>query len=102
LSHTFKLAEFLALGKAIISTPISRELPEPLCHGEHVHYVDGSVDALREAITKIAGDREYRTHLEQNAHDYYIRHLRPKIVVERLLDHCHHGTTHAGRSRRAG
>ncbi len=42
--HGWKLAEFRALGKAIISTPLTRELPSPLEHGTHVHFVDGSID----------------------------------------------------------
>ena len=87
LSHTFKLAEFLALGKAIISTPIYRDLPAPLVHGEHVHYVDGSAGEIRHAILLIINDREYRQHLEHNAYRYYLDNLTPKRVIERLLEH---------------
>ena len=87
LSHTFKLAEFLVLGKAIISTPISRDLPAPLVHGEHVHYVDGSAGEIRHAVNLILNEREYRQHLEQNAYKYYLNHLTPKRVIERLLEH---------------
>lgn len=87
LSHTFKLAEFLALGKAIISTAISRELPAPLVHGQHVHYVDGSVESLRDAVTSIIKDRNYRMHLERNALQYYVSYLQPTKVIERLLNH---------------
>jgi glycosyltransferase involved in cell wall biosynthesis len=86
-SHTFKLAEFLALGKAIISAPILRELPAPLIHGQHVHYVDGSVKSIRDAVTLIVNDRSYRMHLERNAYEYYICHLQPIKVIERLLNH---------------
>jgi hypothetical protein len=86
-SHTFKLAEFLALGKAIISTPILRELPAPLVHGHDVHYVDGSVQSLRESVTLIVNDRNYRMHLERNAYQYYKSHLQPIKVIERLLNH---------------
>jgi hypothetical protein len=85
LSHTFKLAEFLALGKAIISTPISRELPAPLIHGEHVHYVDGSAGEIRDAVLLILSDRQYRERLEQNARKYYLDHLAPARVIERLV-----------------
>jgi hypothetical protein len=86
-SHTFKLAEFLALGKAIISAPISRELPAPLVHGQHVHYVDGTIDSLRDAVMAILKDRNYRMHLERNALQYYETYLQPTKVMERLLNH---------------
>ena len=85
LSHTFKLPEFLALGKAIISTPISRELPAPLIHGRHVHYVDGSTNSIRDALSSIVTDHVYRKHLEQNALSYYSDFLAPDQVIQRLL-----------------
>ncbi len=83
--HGWKLAEFLALGKAIISTPLARELPAPLVHAHHIHYVDGSLDSIRAAIHLLLHDHDYRNHLERNAYDYYSRFLSPKRVIERLL-----------------
>jgi len=84
--HGFKLAEFLALGKAIISTPLARELPAPLVHGEHIHYVDGSVESIRTAVDLLLSDRAYRHHLEQNAGEYYQRVLSPTRTISRMLD----------------
>lgn len=83
--HSWKLGEYLALGKAIISLPIVRDLPAPLEHGVHVHYVDGSASAMREAIALIAGDDEYRRTLEQNARGYHERYLAPASMMQRLL-----------------
>ena len=51
----WKLGEFLALGKAIVTLPMERRLPAPLEHGVHVHVVDGSSEALDDAITRAAG-----------------------------------------------
>jgi hypothetical protein len=84
-SHAWKLPEFLALGKAIISTPLARELPAPLVHGQHIHFVDGSLESIRAAVLLILNDRDYRHHLERNAHDYYLRFLTPNRVIERLI-----------------
>lgn len=83
--HGWKLAEFLALGKAIISTPLTRELPAPLVHGQHIHYVDSSLDSIRAAVHLLLTDRDYRKHLEHNAYNYYSSFLSPKCVIERLL-----------------
>jgi glycosyltransferase involved in cell wall biosynthesis len=83
--HGFKLAQYLALGKAIISTPLSREMPAPLIDRCHIHYVDGSIDSISAAIQLILRDADYRKHLEENAGAYFRKYLIPKSVVERLL-----------------
>ena len=82
--HGWKLAEFLALGKAIISTPLSRAMPAPLVDGMHCHFVDGSRASIRGAIERLLGDGEYRQRLEANARDYYLRYLSPTRVIERV------------------
>lgn len=82
----WKLAEFLRLGKAIISLPLSRELPEPLVHGQHIHIVDGSRESLREAILRLVEDRVYRARLEHAARRYYLDHLTAAGVIRRLAD----------------
>jgi glycosyltransferase involved in cell wall biosynthesis len=84
--HGWKLAEFLALGKAIISTPISRAMPQPLVHGVHAHFVDGSERSISEAVNEIRLDETYRRRLERNARDYYERHLKPEVVVRWILE----------------
>jgi len=83
--HGWKLAEFLALGKAIISTPLTRELPHPLEHGVHIHYVDGSIESIRQAVVDICGNPNYRRKLEENARKYYVAHLQPVQVIDRIL-----------------
>lgn len=83
--HGWKLGEFLALGKAIISTPLTRALPSPLQHGVHIHYVDGSPESIHQAILKIAQDHSYREKLEKNAREYYLSFLQPSQVIKRIL-----------------
>lgn len=82
----WKLGEFLALGKAIVSLPISREMPEDLVHGEHVHLVDGSAESVGEAIDRLHTDLRYRRTLEHNARQYFDRWLRPEVVIRRLVE----------------
>jgi hypothetical protein len=81
----WKLPEFLALGKAIISTPLARSLSAPLVHGEHIHFVEGSVESIREAISRICQDDPYRKRLEQGARAYYEQHLQPARAVSRII-----------------
>jgi glycosyltransferase involved in cell wall biosynthesis len=84
----WKFAEFLRLGKAIVTLPLSRQMPAPVVHGEHVHVVDGSVEAIQEAVRVITADRGYRHHLEQGARSYYLSHLTPARVIDRLASYA--------------
>ena len=84
--HGWKLGEFLALGKAILSTPLARALPAPLEHGVHVHFVDGSDAGIRDGVERILSDAPYRRTLERGARKYYLEHVRPRSAVARVLD----------------
>lgn len=82
----WKLGEFLALGKAILSTPFSRILPEPLEHGKHVWFVEDDYDAIREGIVRLLRDGKLRRRLEAGATDYYENYLRPEVLAQRVLE----------------
>jgi len=84
--NPWRTAEFTCMGKAIVSTPLHRPMPAPLVHGEHAHFVDGSVESLRQAIQKIRTDTAYREHLEKNARTYYLAHLQPRRMLERIIE----------------
>lgn len=84
----WKLGENLAMGKAVITTPLARCLPSPLVHGVHVHQVDDDVDQMVAAIEAIASDATYRSMLERNARAYWDEWLAPARVARRLLEHA--------------
>jgi hypothetical protein len=88
----WKLAEFLRLGKAIVTLPLSRAMPAPFVHGEQAHVVDGSREGIKDAVRTITGDAEYRHHLEQGARAYYLAHLTPERVLDRLATRAFEGT----------
>lgn len=84
--HGWKLAEYLCMGKAIISTPLTRELPgKGLVHGENVHFVHSAED-IYDAVIKINTDSLYRKKLERGARAYYDEWLAPEVVVRRLIE----------------
>ena len=82
--HGWKLAEFLALGKAIISTPFLNEFPSPLTHQCHIHFVH-SDEELKESIDYLANNEEYVDELSQNANAYFEEHMTPAKVIESIL-----------------
>jgi hypothetical protein len=84
--HGWKLGEFMALGKLIISTPLSRLLP-----GEfqpHVHYypVDGSEASIRVAIDDLLQDEAKCTFLVKNVIAYYHSYASQQAVLKSILD----------------
>lgn len=81
----WKLAEYLALGKAVISTPIQRKMPARLISGTHIHFVDGSRESLAAALELLVQNRDYRENLERNARAYFLEHLAPRRCIERIM-----------------
>jgi hypothetical protein len=82
--HGWKLGEYLALGKAIISTPLSNDLPEPLVHGENIHIISNDKKEMEDAIRLLVEDKIYRNKLEQGARAYYLRNATPAMSLALL------------------
>lgn len=81
----WKLGEYLALGKAIISTPLGRVMPGDFISGEQIHIVtDDSEAAFGDAVELLLSDRPYREHLERSARRYWEEYLTPVRVVQRI------------------
>lgn len=82
--HGWKLGEYLALGKCIISTPLSNDLPAPLVHGKHIHFVENTQNSMRDAIEYILSHPEYQHKLEQGAKDYWAKYGNPLSALHLL------------------
>lgn len=83
--HGWKLGEFLALGKAIISTPLSNDLPVPLEHGVNIHFIENdSEEEIKKAVFHIINNTEYRIHLERGAKEYWNKYGTPIKSLELL------------------
>ncbi len=85
--HGWKLGEYLAMGKAIISTPLSNDLPAPLTHGVNIHYVNDDIDSMKEAITYIIGHPDYKEQLEHGAREYWETYGTPEKSLELIGIH---------------
>ncbi len=76
--HGWKLGEYLSLGKAIISSPLSNDLPAPLKHGINIHFVeDCSIETISKAIHFILTHPEYKHRLESGAREYWEEYGSP-------------------------
>lgn len=82
--HGWKLGEYLALGKCIVSTQLSNDLPYPLEHGVNIHFVENTEESMKEAIEYILSHPEYRHKLEQGAKAYWNKYGTPEASLKLL------------------
>lgn len=80
--HGWKLGEYLALGKAIVSTPLSNDLPHPLTHGVNIHFVENDIESIKRAIYYIIHNPDYRRQLERGAIEYWKAYGTPEKSLE--------------------
>lgn len=80
----WKLPEFLAMGKCIISTPLDKEMPGEFLPGKH-YFLVSNMDEIAIAIQYLKEHREVRERLEQNSKAYFDQYLSPTAVISRLI-----------------
>lgn len=81
--HGWKLGQYLAMNKAIISMPFVNSLPEDMEHGKNIHFVS-DISGLDEAVTKLLNDDDYRKELEIGAALYYEKYVNPAAVIREI------------------
>lgn len=86
--HGWKLAEYLCLGKAIISTPLSRVMPGEFRNATHFISTTGTVEDISEQINMLLLKPELRARLEAEALLYFNTYLAPEKVIKSLVGLC--------------
>ena len=84
-SIPWKLAEYLKLGKCIVSQKLQHELPQPLVDGFHLktfHDLDQCIEICRDLLKNRTKARE----LGDNARVYYNQYINPKIVINKFIN----------------
>lgn len=79
--HGWKLGEFLAMGKVIISAPLYNELPDD---DTQIMLNVNSKEELEKAIVLLAKDEKFRKQIEKNAFAYYNKFASPEAVIAYL------------------
>jgi glycosyltransferase involved in cell wall biosynthesis len=82
--HGWKLGEFLCLGKAIISTPLTRRLPENLIDGKHYLITDGTENDINSKINELSEDLELLNKLQENSKKYFYENLSPERIALKI------------------
>ncbi|SFI09516.1 glycosyltransferase [Halpernia frigidisoli] len=84
--HGWKLAEFLCMGKAIISVPLSNKLPVDLIHEKNVYFTENTQESISKSIEELLDNTELIETLEKNAQIYWQKYGSPEAVINKLLE----------------
>lgn len=82
--HGWKLGEYFAMGKAIISMPLENLMPNELEQNKDVAFVSTDAD-IEDKIKEIFSNDNFRHELERSASKYFERYLSPIAVINRII-----------------
>lgn len=82
--HGWKLGEYFAMGKAVISTPLINEMPEELVDNKTLFFVD-SEESIEKGVKELVSNPKLRMILEKNTFEYFQKNLSPTAVVGRII-----------------
>lgn len=85
--HGWKMGEYLAMGKAIISTQLNNLMPGDFIDGVHYLGVKDDMD-IAKAVGILKNNEALRCRLKENARNYYETYLSPSAVVRRIMERC--------------
>lgn len=85
--HGWKLGEYLAMGKVIISTPISNQLPQKLEHRKNIYEVNTPAE-MHEAVIELMNNRPLRELMKKNNIEYYNAYVKPYSVIAYVINKC--------------
>lgn len=83
--HGWKLAEFLCMGKAIVSTDLSRQLPSELIDKKHILITNGTQEDIEDKIEILISNKKLKNILRVNSRKYFEQELSPERVIEKIM-----------------
>ncbi|NDJ76813.1 MAG: glycosyltransferase family 1 protein [Chloroflexi bacterium] len=83
-STSWKMGEYMAAARCIVSEPPRHELPVPLEDGVHVMKFT-TPDECVAACARVLDDPTLAAKLRHNAHQYYLDDVRPAVRVAKRL-----------------
>lgn len=84
--HGWKLPEYMAHGKIILSTPFVNELPVPLEHRHNIFFARSDENSLYEAIKEIVNNRQLQRTLELGSRRYWEEHACPSACIKEFIN----------------
>lgn len=84
-SNGWKLGEYVALGKCILSEPIATRLPGNFAAGKNYLAYDSAEHCLA-LVKKLLADEALITRIESDNRDYAQQYLAPEKLVENIIN----------------
>lgn len=85
--HGWKLGEYLAMGKAIISTPLNNLMPGEFLPKQH--FIEAETESeINDAVLLLKQDEAMRQRLKIGAKEYFDAYLSPEAVINRIMERC--------------
>jgi hypothetical protein len=84
-SNGWRLAEYLAASRAVVTEPLFHEVPGDLADG-HGLVEASTVDGCVSAVVDLLADADRRRTLGETGRAYYDRHVRPDALVRTALE----------------
>lgn len=86
LTNGWRTAEYLSLGKAILSSQLHGVMPGNFKADKHMVFTDGTEEDITKKVNQILSNQTLKTNLEKNALAYFQKYLAPEAVVERIIE----------------
>ncbi len=90
-STSWKIPEYMAGSRCIVSEPLTFETPVPLIEGKHYLPFRTPESCVR-ACEELLGNAELANTMRRTNFDYYVNHIRPAQLMSRSLrttyEHC--------------
>ena len=83
--HGWKLAEYIAMGKIIISTDFTNELPEAMVDKNNILFCATSVADMETTIKHLISDEQLRINIKCGIQAYNAEYGCPKQVIENVI-----------------
>jgi hypothetical protein len=94
-SLAFKLAEYLAASKCVVSTPFRNELPAPLVEGTNYLEFDGIEQCVAQC-RRLLADADLAAEMRRRNREYFLREVEPASHMRRCLDRAFDTTSSDG------
>lgn len=81
----WKIPEYMASGRTIMSERIVNQTPAPVRHGEEMFFFRSDLSDFETKLEQLLDDQALRRHLADGAWNYYQQWICPESMVRRLL-----------------
>lgn len=84
--HGWKLAEYIAMEKVIVSTPFINELPHEMCNKDNILFCQNTIDDIEFKLKELINNKDLANRIKRGVCKYNQQYATPRRVIEYLVD----------------